>query len=99
MDDAPCRRHPLDASRGDDALVAGAVPGPYAPGEHVRHSLEAAMRKIGEAGDVFLRIIRAEGVEQQKRVETAPQLLHENACHTDARARRRRLLAQLTFHL
>src|SRR5882724_12030239 len=93
----PARRPP--ASRGDDALVAGAVPVPYASSEHVRHSLEAAVRMIGEAGDVFLRIIRAEGVEQQKRVETALQIVGEDARELDTRAVGRSLPGHLAFDL
>src|SRR5207247_11008829 len=69
------------------------------PGEHVRQSLEAAVRMIGEAGDVFLRIIRAEGVEQQKRVETALQIVGEDAGQPDARAVGRRLPGHLAFDL
>jgi len=99
MHDAACRRHPLDASRGDDARVAGAVPVPYAPGEHVRDGLEAAVRMIGEAGDVFLRIVRAERVEQQERVQTALQIVGEDARQSHAGAVGRRLPGHLSLDL
>src|SRR3989442_11584613 len=74
-------------------------PVPYAPGEHVRHSLEAAVRMIGEARDVFLRIVRAERVEQQERVETALQIVGEDTRQPDARAVGRRLPGHLAFDL
>ena len=51
----------------------------HAPGEHVGHGLEAAMRMIGEARDVVGPPIGAELVEQQEGVEVRQGRLAHDA--------------------
>ena len=53
----------------EQAVVALVVAVAHAPGEHVGHGLEAAMRMIGEAGDVVVGVVGAELVEHQERIE------------------------------
>ena len=48
------------------ALVIGMA---HAPGQHVGHGFEAAMRMLGKTGDVVRRIVRAELVQQQERID------------------------------
>ena len=56
------------------------------PGEHVGHGLEAAVRVVGETGDVVVGSVAAEGIEHQERVEPALQVLRQHARQLDAGA-------------
>src|SRR5690606_7765038 len=51
------------------ALVAVVVLVPHAPVAHVGDGLEAAVRKVGEAGDVVIGAVGAEFVKQQVRID------------------------------
>ena len=72
-------------------FVAGAVAMTHAAGDHVRDRLEAAMRMVGKPADVVLRIVGAERVEHQERIEPALQRLRQHARELHAGAVRRRL--------
>ena len=73
------------------ALVPGVVAMAHAARDHVRHRLEAAMRMVRKAADVVLRIVGAERVEHQERIEPALQRLRQHARELHARAVGRRL--------
>jgi EAL domain-containing protein (putative c-di-GMP-specific phosphodiesterase class I) len=51
---------------------------------HVGHGFEAAVRMIREAADVVFRIIGAERIEHQERVQPALQRLRQHACQLHA---------------
>ena len=51
------------------AAVAEAVAVLDRAGEHVSDGFDAAMRMPGEAGEIVLRVVVAEIVEQQERIE------------------------------
>ena len=66
--DAAAGGHPLHVAGAEGAFVAEAVAVFDRAVEHVGDCLDAAMRMPGEAGEVVLRTIIAEIVEQQKRI-------------------------------
>ena len=68
------------------AFVAGAVAMAHAPGDHVGDRLEAAVRMVRKAADVVLRIVGAERVEHQERIEPSLQRLRQHARQLDAGA-------------
>ena len=69
MDDAAARSHPLNVAGGNGATVAHAVTVLNRARENVGDRLDAAMRMPGETGQIILRNVIAEVVEQQERVE------------------------------
>src|SRR5207248_6065160 len=75
VDYAAPGRHPLHAAVLQQTLVARAVAMAHAAGDHVRDGLEAAMRMVGEAADIVLRVVGTERIEHQKRIEPALQRL------------------------
>ncbi len=91
VDHAAPGRHPLDAAVREQPLVARAVAMAHAAGDHVRDRLEAAMRMVRKPADVILRIVGAERVEHEERIEPALQRLRQHARQLHARAVRRRL--------
>ena len=66
--DAAAGGHPLHVAGAEGAFVAEAVAVVDRAVEHVGDRLDAAMRMPGKAGEVVLRTIVAEIVEQQKRI-------------------------------
>ena len=60
-------------------FVTGAVAVTHAAGDHVRDGLEAAVRMIRKPADVVLRVVGAERVEHEERIEPALQRLREHA--------------------
>jgi hypothetical protein len=86
VDDAAAGRHPLHAAVAQQPFVAARVAVPQAAGDHVGHGLEAAVRMVWKAADVVARVVGAEGVEHQIRVEPALQVLRQHAGQLDARA-------------
>ena len=56
----------------------------HAPVEHVGDGLETAMRVIGEAGDVVFRLVGAELIEQQERVEVGQLRLADDPAQLHA---------------
>jgi hypothetical protein len=91
VDHAAARGHPLHAAVFEQALVAGAVAVAHAPGDHVGHGLEAAVRMVGKARDVVVGLVAAKGVEHQEGVEPVLQILREHAGELDAGPVRSRL--------
>ena len=69
VDDAAAGGHPLHVAGGDDAAVAQAVAVLDVAAQHVGDGLDAAVRMPGEALQVLVRLVRAEVVEQQERIE------------------------------
>ena len=68
------------------AFMAGAVLVAHAPGDHVAHGLEAAVRMAGKAGAVVFRVVGGEVVQHQERVQALLQILREHAGQLDAGA-------------
>jgi hypothetical protein len=94
MHDAATGGHPLHRARLEHALVAMVVLVAHASVEHVGDGLEAAMRMLGEPGDVVLGFVRAEFIQQQERVEVRQSRLTDDTRQLDAGAVRRGLAAQ-----
>ena len=84
-DPAP-RRHPLDVAGGDGALVPEAVAVFDGSSEDVRDGLDPTVRVPWEAGQVILRNIIAEVVEEQERIEIRGVAEAERASQMHARA-------------
>jgi hypothetical protein len=84
MDHASPGGHPLHTAVLQQAFVPGAVAVQHAPGDHVGHGFETAVRVVGKAGDVVVGLVAAKGVEHQKRVEPALQVLGEHPGELDA---------------
>ena len=75
----------------DGAAIAHAVAVLHGSGQHVGDRLDPAMRMPREAGQVILRNVVAEVVQQQKRVEVGGIAEAERAAQMHARAFERRL--------
>ncbi|MNT06635.1 hypothetical protein D3C72_1413120 [compost metagenome] len=86
VDHACACHHPLRAAVLQQPLVAGAVAMAHAASQHVGDGLEAAVRVIGEAADVVILAVGAEGIEHQERVQPALQVLRQHAGQLDAGA-------------
>src|SRR6185503_13586818 len=84
MDDAAPGRHPLHAAGPEQADVALVVAVPHAASEHVCDRFEAAMRMIRKAADVIRRLVRAELIEQQERIELGKARSSDDAIELDA---------------
>jgi len=69
VDNAAARRHPLHVACGDGAAIAHAIAMFHCAGEDVGDGLDAAVRMPRKAGQVVLRNVVTEVVEQQERVE------------------------------
>jgi hypothetical protein len=69
MDDAAACRHPLHVARPDGAAVSDAVAMLDGSCKYVCDCLDPAVWVPGEAGQIILRNIIAEVVQQKKRVE------------------------------
>ena len=91
VDDAASGCHPLDVAGGDGAAVAHAVPVLHGPGEDVGDRLDAAVRVPGETGQVILRDVIAEVIEEEERVEVGRVAEAERAAQVHACAFERRL--------
>ncbi len=86
VDDAAAGGHPLHRARGQKPFVARVVTVTHPTGEHVGDGLEAAMRMIGKAGQIGIRIIGAERIQHQERIEVRQRRLADNAGELDAGA-------------
>ncbi len=69
VDDATTGRHPLDAARAEKTGIPLVVAVFHRPRQHIGDGFETAMRMVGETRKVVTWIIRAEFIEQQKRIE------------------------------
>ena len=85
MDDATPGRHPLHAPRRQHPFMPGAVAMAHATIEHVGDGFKTTVRVIRKTGNVILRIVAAEGIKHQERIEPALQLLRQQTGQTDAR--------------
>jgi hypothetical protein len=91
-------RHPLHAAAGQQAFIAGAVAVAHAAGQHVGDRFKAAVRVVGEAGDVIVGLLRTEIVQHQERVEATLQGLGQHAVDLHASAIHHGLAADNPFH-
>ena len=76
----------LHAARAEQAFVARRITVAHAAFEHVGHGLEAAVRMVGKTGDIVARVVGAEGIEHQERVEPPLQVLGQDTDELDAGA-------------
>src|SRR6185295_16825147 len=86
VEDAAARSHPLHVAGAEAAAIAEAVAVRHLTGEDVGDRLDAAMRMPREAGEIVGRVLVAEIVEQQKRIELARVAEAECALQLDTRA-------------
>ena len=86
VEDAAAGGHPLHVAGAERAAVAQAVAVLDRAGQHVGDGLDAAVRVPGEAGEVVLRALVAEIVEQQERIELGGVAEAEGAAQLDAGA-------------
>src|SRR5262249_28889921 len=68
MHDAAARSHPLHVTGAERAAIAEAVAVLDRAREHIGDGLNAAMRMPGETGEIILRPVVAEVVQQQERI-------------------------------
>ena len=90
--------HPLHIARAHAAAIAEAVAVFHGAREHVGNRFDAAMRMPREAREIRVRIIVAEIVEQQKRIELRRIAEAERAAQLHARAFERRFGFANFFH-
>jgi hypothetical protein len=69
VNNAPARRHPLDITRPDSAAVTQTIPVLNGAGQDVGDGLDAPVRVPGKAGEVILRHIVSEIIQEQERIE------------------------------
>ena len=86
MEDAAAGGHPLHVAGAEIAAIAQAVAVLDGPGQHVGDRFDAAMRMPREPGEIVLRVLVAEIVEQQKRIELRRVAEAERTLQLDARA-------------
>ena len=86
VDDASARRHPLNVAGGDGSAVAHAVAVLDSSREDIGDGLDTAVGMPGKAGQVIVRNIVAEIVEQQERIEIGCVAKTECAPEMNARA-------------
>src|SRR5437867_10857165 len=86
MEDAAAHRHPLHVPGAERAAVAQAVAVVDRAGEDVGDGFYPAMRVPGEPREVVLRVLVAEVVQQQERVELAGVPESERPTQPHARA-------------
>src|SRR5579864_1438325 len=69
VNDAAAGGHPLHITSADHAVVAHAVAVGYGSGQHVRDRLDSPVRMPRESGQIVLRNIVAEIVEEEEGIE------------------------------
>ena len=84
--DAAARRHPLHVAGAEVAAVAEAVAMLDVAGEHVGDGLDPAVGMPRKAGEIVVRAVVAEVVEQEERIELRRVAEAEAALQLDARA-------------
>ena len=85
VDDTRAGSHPLDVARADETRVAHAVPVAHAAPEHVRDRLDASVRVPGKSRQVLIRILGAEEVEEEERIEEPRLAVGEEPNEPDSR--------------
>ena len=98
MQDAAARRHPLDVTGGQCALISQAIAVRDRASEHVGDGLNAAVRMPGEPGEVVARMVVAEIVEKQKGIELGRVAKAEAAAQLYPRSLHRQGGFDDTFH-
>ena len=78
--------HPLGGTRFEIAFVAHAVAMQHVAVQHVGQGDKTAVGVIGKAGDVFIRVVAAEVVEHQKRIEVTQGRGTDGAMHCNTGA-------------
>ena len=91
VEDPAPRRHPLDVPGGDGPAIPHAVAVLHRSRENVGDRLDAPVGMPREAGQVIVRIVIAEIIEQEERVELGRVAEAERAPQVYARAFKRRL--------
>ena len=86
VQDAAAGRHPLHVAGAEAAAVAEAVAVLDVAGEHVGDRLDAAVRMPRKAGEIVARVVVAEVVEEQERIELRGVAEAERALQLDAGA-------------
>ncbi len=84
MQNAAAGGHPLHIACGHAALVAERIAVRHFAGENISDGLDAAVRMPGEAGEIVGRILVAEIIEQEERVEFVRFAEAEGALQLDA---------------
>jgi len=69
VQDAAAGGHPLHVTGRHLAFVAEAVAVFHRPGQHIGDGLDATMGMPREPGEIVFRVVAAEIVKQQKRIE------------------------------
>src|SRR5215471_13302160 len=91
MEDAASGGHPLHIARTEAAAIAEAVAVVDASREDIGDCLDAAVRMPREAREIIARVVVAEIVEQQERIEVCCIAEAERALEPDASALESRL--------
>ena len=91
MQDAAPRRHPLHVARAELTAVAKAVAMLDGAGQHVRNRLDAAVGMPRKAGEIVVRVVVSEVVQEQKRIVVGRLAEAERAAQPDTGALDRRL--------
>ena len=86
MHDAAACGHPLHVAGAEHAAIAEAVAVLHRAIQDIGDGLDAAMRMPGEAGEIVLRVVVAEIVEQQKRIGLGSLAETKGAAQLDAGA-------------
>ena len=90
VNDATARCHPLHIAGTDDAAVAHAVAMRHGPRQHVSDRLDSPVRMPREAGQIVLRNVVTEIVQQEKRIEVFCVSKAERPAKMDSRTFERR---------
>ena len=98
VQNAAARRHPLHVAGGHLALVAQAVAVLDRTGQHIGDRLDPAMRMPGKSRQIIFRILVAEIIQQQERIEILGLAEAEGALQLYARAFDRRLRLNDLFY-
>ena len=86
MEDAAAGGHPLHVARSHAAAIPEAVAMLDRARQNVRNGLDAAMRVPGEPGQVVVRVVVSEIIEQQEGIEFSGVPEPERTAELDARA-------------
>jgi NAD(P)H-hydrate repair Nnr-like enzyme with NAD(P)H-hydrate epimerase domain len=84
VEDAAAGGHPLDIAGGHFAFVAERIAVLDGTGEDVGDGLDAAVRVPGETFEVVLRVLVAEVIEEEERIEIFGFAEAEGALEADA---------------
>jgi hypothetical protein len=97
VNDAAPGGHPLDVARANGAAIAQTIPVFNRACQDIGNGLDAAMRVPGKAGEVILRNIISEIIQQQERVELGSVAETKSSAQTHSGAFQRRLGLNQSF--